>query len=196
MNKLLILFISCFFVVLGSQTPLATAQEKETSKYSVGIGDVLSINVLQPDHFETKITVAPDGSIMFPYIGSVRVEGRGLEDIQNEIEGRLAEGYMKYPVVAVSLLESHSKKFFVYGEVVKPGSYLLEQSMTILRGISMAGGFNKFGSSSRVKVLRLRKQGTGYENIKINLKNVMDGEPDADILLQSGDIIVVSEGIF
>jgi polysaccharide export outer membrane protein len=116
-----------------------------------------------------NVTVAPDGSINYPYIGTVQVKGMTLEKIQDEIQKRLADGYMKYPVVAASLKENRSKKFFVYGEVIRPGTYALDENVTILKAISMAGGFTKFGSSSRVKVLRERKGKAGFDTIKVNI---------------------------
>ncbi len=106
------------------------------------------------------------------------------------------DGYMKYPVVVVTLKESRSKKFFVYGEVMKPGTYYLDENATVLKAISMAGGFTKYGSSSRVKVLRPKKDSPGYEAIKVNIKAVMDGASTDDVVLEPNDIIVVSEGIF
>ena len=68
--------------------------------------------------------------------------------------------------------------------------------MTVLKAISIAGGFTKFGSASRVKVLRPRENKPGYETIKINMKDVMDGNSEADLSIQSGDMVVVSEGMF
>jgi polysaccharide export outer membrane protein len=103
---------------------------------------------------------------------------------------------MKYPVVSVSLKESRSKKFFVYGEVNKPGTYIMEDNMSVLRAISIAGGFTKFGSSSNVKVLRPKKNAGGYDAIKVNIKAIMAGDAKVDIPLGPDDIVVVSEGVF
>lgn len=165
-------------------------------QYTVGIADVLDIIILQPERLLTTVTVAPDGTISFPYIGNVRVKGIGLAAIQDEIQARLADGYMKYPVVSVSLKASRSRKFFVYGEVIRPGAYPIEENVTVLKAISMAGGFTKFGSSSRVKILRQKKDGTGYEKIKVKIKDVMNGNSQADIILQTEDLVIVSEGVF
>ena len=164
--------------------------------YTVGVDDILEVNVLKPDPFTSVATVFPDGTISFPYIGSVLVKGRTIPEVQADIQSRLANGYMKYPVVSVSLRESRSRKFFVYGEVAKAGSYQMEENTTVLRAISMAGGFSKYGSSSGVKVLRPRKEGSGYETKKINIKAVMDGSPEDDLPLLPGDIVVVSESYF
>ncbi len=60
----------------------------------------------------------------------------------------------------------------------------------------MAGGFTKFGSSSKVKVLRAKENAAGYDTIKVDIKGLMNGDAQEDIVLIANDIIVVSEGIF
>jgi polysaccharide export outer membrane protein len=164
--------------------------------YTVGPEDVLGLDILEPEKISTRAVVSPDGSITAPYIGQVQVAGQTANQIRETIEKRLSEGYLKYPSVMVSLLESHSRKFFVYGAVNRPGEYALAEKMSVLRAISMAGGFTKFGSASRVKVLRAYKDKAGYETIKIKIKDVMDGDSEADLPIENGDIIVISEGVF
>ncbi|MCK5581165.1 MAG: polysaccharide export protein [Candidatus Omnitrophica bacterium] len=194
-------FISIIiFSVLAAVTPFTLgAQETATEivgQYTVGVDDILEISVLQPDELFRVVNVAPDGRVSFPYIGSIKVKGLTIPQIQKIIQNALADGYMKHPVVLVSLQESRSRKFFVYGEVIKPGTYAIAENATVLRAISMAGGFTKFGSSSRVKVLRPKENEPGYENIKIDIKKVMNGDSEKDILLRPGDMVVVSEGMF
>jgi len=172
--------------------PDSTVQEE----YTVGVDDVLEISILRPEKIVTTVIVAPDGSISVPYIGNVEVKGLTLSQIQSAIQTKLADGYMKYPVISVSLKASRSRKFFVYGEVVHPGAYPIEENVTVLKAISMAGGFTKFGSANKVKVLRLKKGAPGYQMIKVNIKAVMNGSLEADITLEPGDIVVVSQGIF
>ena len=174
----------------------AQAPAVSANTYRIGVQDVLDISVLQPDPLATTVSVSPDGSVTFPLIGGVHVKGLTTEEAQHEIERRLADGYMKYPVVSVSLRESRSRKFFVYGEVIRPGAYPMEERATVLKAISIAGGFTKFGSSSRVKILRQQGDQPGYETIPVNIKAVMDGNAQQDVLLQDGDMVVVSEGVF
>jgi polysaccharide export outer membrane protein len=166
------------------------------SGYTVGVDDILDINILQPETLVSAVVVAMDGSISFPYIGNVQVKGLTLSQIKELIEVKLSEGYMKYPVVSVALRESRSKKFFVYGEVLKPGAYPMDDNMTVLKAISMAGGFTKYGSSSRVKVMKPKTGQPGYDNVKININAIMDGDAKSDVQVGQGDIIVVSEGVF
>ncbi len=188
--KKLKLALALFFCLFLCVSPGRAEDFKDL--YVIGVDDILEIKLIQPDEITSQVTVAPDGTITFPFIGVVEVKGVTLPALKKEIESRLDAEYMAYPVVYVSLVESRSRKFFVYGEVIKPGTYPLEENTTVLRAISMSGGFTKYGSSSRVKLLRPKKDQIGYESIKININSVMDGEVQADMLLQSGDILVVS----
>jgi len=192
LKKTFILLTILFF----SFNSVQFAQDKEAGSYEVGISDILEITMTRPEQITITSTVAPDGNISFPYIGSLQAKGMTLTEVQQKIEQRLADGYMKYPVVTVYLKESRSRKFFVYGEVINPGTYPLEENITVLKAISIAGGFTKYGSSSKVKVLRQGNDKTGYEKVKINIKAVMEGDTEEDIVLKSGDIVVVSEGVF
>ncbi len=172
-----------------------TAPISQAGDYKVGVDDILDIAVLQPEQMALTVTVSPDGSITFPYIGKVNVKGKTPAEIQDEIQKRLADGYLKYPLASVSLKQSQSKKFYVYGEVLRPGTYFLEDNMTALKAISTAGGFTKYGSSSRVKILRPKKEGAGYDLIKINMKHIMNGS-ETDVIIEPGDIVQIEEGVF
>jgi polysaccharide export outer membrane protein len=171
-------------------------QINDASQYTVGAEDILQVQTIQPEQLSITATVSPDGFISFPYIGNVKVRDKTLNQIQDEIAQRLTDGYMRYPIVVVTLQQSKSRKFFVYGEVNKPGAYPLEENTTVLRAVSMAGGFTKYGSSSRVKVLKPQTNGVGYETLKVDVDKVMKGTSREDPVLNSGDIVVVSEGIF
>jgi polysaccharide export outer membrane protein len=163
--------------------------------YMVGPDDIIEINVLRPEPLASLVTVSPDSFISFAYIGNVSIKGMTLSQVQDEVAKRLSDGFMKYPVVSVALRESRSKKFYVYGEVMKPGPYPMEENITAFRAIALAGGFTKFGGSSRVKVLRPKAGSSNYETIKIDVKAVNSGSNEKDIKLKAQDIVVVSEGI-
>jgi polysaccharide export outer membrane protein len=199
MNKVFIAFTALFLTtcaVFAAETKTEPIAVPATTEYTIGIDDVLDINVMQPEKLAVTVTVSPDGTINFPYIGTVSAKGLSLFGLQEQIQKQLSDGYMKYPVVSVFLKENRSKKFFIYGEVIRPGTYMIDENATVLKAISIAGGFTKYGSSSRVKVLRPKAGDTGYEAIKVNIGSAMKGDPKADVVLHSGDIVVVSEGVF
>jgi len=165
-------------------------------EYRVGIDDVLEVNILKPEKLTVTMNVSPDGSIPMIYLGNVQVKGLTLSQIQDEIQNRLADGYMNYPLVSVFVKESRSRKFFVYGDVAKPGAYSMEHATTVLKAISMAGGFSKNSASSKIEILRLSPDSSGYGHIEVDFKAIMQGKTQADVLIEPADTIIVSEGNF
>jgi protein involved in polysaccharide export with SLBB domain len=68
--------------------------------------------------------------------------------------------------------------------------------MTVFKALINAGGVTKWGSEDRVKILRKASNASGLETIKVDINSVIKGDANSDIKLQSGDIIIVSKGIF
>ncbi len=182
--------------VLPQNTRLTPkAGMSETKAYQVGIEDVLDISIIKPIPSTNRMTVTSDGTITFPYIGSVQAKGRTLSQIQSEIQTRLGD-YMDYPIVSVSLAEAGSMQFTVYGQVSHPGSYPVQGDMSLLRAISVAGGLSTPGSIGEVKVLRPHKNGNGKSVIfDSDINTVLNGTQQ-DIPILAGDTVVVTIGMF
>jgi polysaccharide export outer membrane protein len=193
MHKLAaIFFISAFLWMPGF---MARAETSATGDYLVGVEDILEIQVLQPDKLDTVLTVSPDGMVTFPYIGNVVVKGLTLMQVQEKIQAGLAE-YMKYPVVAVSLKESRSRIFYVYGEVNRPGSYPVQENLTVLRAVSLAGGFTRIAAMNNVKILRHAPDGKGDDTLSVDVGAAMNGKSQNDVKVEPGDVITVSQRFF
>ena len=75
--------------------------------------------------------------------------------------------------------------FYVTGEVKKPDAYKCEEGTTVLKAITMAGGFTDKAAEKRVKIKR--KEG-GKEN---TLERV-----GLDELIRPDDVIIVPESFF
>jgi polysaccharide export outer membrane protein len=82
------------------------------------------------------------------------------------------------------IVVAQSQKFYVNGEVKKPGEYPYEKGLTVHKAITMAGGFTDKASMKRVKVLR--RINSDEQTLEIAL--------DAPVLPQ--DIIVVRQRFF
>ncbi len=135
--------------------------------------------------------------------GKLKVRRKQEGDVYKDIvETDLNNGVIKNSEVEGMFLKpddvlvvERNKIYLVYGEVANAGEYILYDKMTVFRAITLAGGFTKWGSPRRVKVLRPREDGE-YETIKVNIKAVIEGNAAADIYLQPDDIIIASAGIF
>ncbi len=161
------------------------------NEYKVGVDDVLDINILKPVTITSTVTVAPDGAITFPYIGNVQVKGWTLPKIQEEVQKRLSSGYMEYPVVSVSLKATRSKKFIIYGQVVHPGSYSIDENMTLLHAITEAGGFIVPGCMGHVKLLRPRTENSEFKVIESDIASILSGKNE-NVTVLANDTIIVS----
>jgi polysaccharide export outer membrane protein len=183
----LVLIIAAYLFI-----PLSFANaESSEGRYTVKIGDVLNIRVINYSGLNTIAQVAVDGTITFPYIGDLYVKGMKISEIEKEITQRLGEGYLEYPVVSVSLVKAVSDTYLVYGEVASPGTYTLDRDTTVIRAIALAKGITKGGYYGKVKVRRKREGKLGYEDIEIDRKGIIEGSATADILLQPDDILIV-----
>jgi polysaccharide export outer membrane protein len=73
-------------------------------------------------------------------------------------------------------------RFYITGEVRRPGDYRLEEGTTTLRAITLAGGYTERAVVDRLKVIRSEN---GQETVS-------EIGTDAPFTLRRGDIVVVS----
>ncbi|RJO61247.1 sugar transporter, partial [candidate division WS5 bacterium] len=94
------------------------------------------------------------------------------------------------------LIVERNKKYLIYGEINRPGEYDLQDDMTVFKAITIAGGFTKWGSENKVKVLRRTEDGSGIDIIKVNINDVIKGDAEEDLSLNPNDVVIVSTSIF
>lgn len=150
--------------------------------YRVGVGEVLSIHTFnEPELTFKKLRLSREGIIHFPLIGKVEALGKSIVQIQEEIESRLRDGYLKQPRVTVTIEEF--REFFINGQINKPGAYAYVPGMTIRKAISISGGLTDRASLQKI---RLKKE-AGLKDMQI--KNV-------DTAITPGDVITIGESLF
>jgi len=160
------------------------------SEYLIGPEDVLSINVWKEPEISRTIPVRLDGRISLPLAGEVQAAGRTPDQLEQEITTKL-KNYISDPEVSVMVQQIRSKRFNVLGQVVRPGSYLLTNSTTVLDAIAMAGGFRDFAKQKSIYVLRRNPDGT-EGRFPFNYKDVVKGKnTEENIRLQPKDTVVV-----
>ncbi len=87
-----------------------------------------------------------------------------------------------------------SQAVVVTGAVKQMGAFPYRKGYTALNAIIDAGGFTKFASPNRSKIVR--GKGENEKVIKVELGDVVNhGKKEKDIVLKPGDIVVVPESI-
>lgn len=179
----------CWFLLLLSFT--LSAAEKDKQEYLLGAGDVIKINIYSnPDlATETRVTVA--GTITFPLLGEVKVAGDSVAVAEKKLAKLLERGgYLKDPQVNISVVQYQSQSVSILGDVMKPGKYILDQSINLAEALALAGGSNGNGSEI-VTIIRATNGGTVKH--EYDLRDLFkSGNQASNPSISSGDIIYIS----
>ncbi len=114
--------------------------------------------------------------------------GKNKETIVIDLEKLIKKGDTSLNVSIQgndSIYISKAKTYYVSGEVKKPDSYKYEADVTVIKAITMAGGFSKIAAKEKVKIIRTVD---GEKRIfeKVNM----------DALVLPDDVIVVPESLW
>jgi polysaccharide export outer membrane protein len=120
--------------------------------YTLDSGDRLRIVVFGQDALSNIYIVDAAGEVALPLIGTVNARGLTTAQLAASIKGRLANGYIREPSVAVEV--DIYRPFFVLGEVTYPGQYPYVPNMTVENAVAIAGGFTPRGFKYKVTVTR------------------------------------------
>jgi polysaccharide biosynthesis/export protein len=158
--------------------------------FVIGNDDVLAINVWKEPDISRAIPVRSDGKISLPLVGEVQAAGQTPLKLEQDIASKL-KNYISEPEVTVIVQQINSQKFNILGQVVRPGTYVIANSVTVLDAIALAGGFRDFAKQKSIYILRQSGDG-GQTRIPFNYKDVVNGKNTAqNIKLQPRDTIVV-----
>lgn len=153
--------------------------------YVIGAEDVLAVRVWKDPDASGMVTVRPDGKITLSLGGDVQASGLTPEQLSKRITEALSS-FINRPQVTVIVQAVFSKKYYISGEVNRPGGFPLVVPTTIVEALTQAGGFREFANQKRIIVMR------GAKRVPFNYKDYIKGKGlDQNIQLENGDHIVV-----
>lgn len=168
------------------------------------VGDLVRVSVYGQPDLLTVARVSRKNTISFPFIGEVRVGGVTIHDAQATIAAALEEAGIVRNAQVNLLIEGLASGDLVtiLGQVREPGRYPLEddalvETNTLLDLLAVAGGTTET-ADARVTVFRndTGADGAGERSrIDVDLHDFLRGGGlgDANLLLRSGDVVVVPE---
>jgi polysaccharide biosynthesis/export protein len=158
-------------------------------EYRIGPQDIVQVDVWKEPDVSRSIPVRPDGKISMPLLNDVQAEGLTAVELAASIRDGLSK-YMTNPQVTVTVTAVNSRRIYVNGEVAHQGAQTLLPNMTVLQAISAAGGLTQFAREKKIYIVRTVD---GKQVIyPFDYKGALSGKrPETNILLQSGDMIVV-----
>jgi protein involved in polysaccharide export with SLBB domain len=124
----------------------------DPDEYIVGPGDKMVINFWE-EYSTQEIIVTPEGSVLIPQVGSVKVSGLTLSEAKGLIKDELLKRY-KNPDLEITLVSLRKFKVSVTGSVEVPGTYAAFAHERISEVIQKAGGFTDSSSQRNIIVRR------------------------------------------
>lgn len=127
--------------------------------YHLDAGDRLRVVVYGQEGLTNTYAIDAAGAITMPLIGTVPARGRTPAGLAAEITGRLRNGFIREPSVAVEI-EAY-RPFFILGEVAAPGQYPYVPNMTVESAVAIAGGFSPRAKRDSVTLTHTDASGSG-----------------------------------
>jgi polysaccharide export outer membrane protein len=157
--------------------------------YVIGPDDQLKIVFWREDSLSGDVVVRPDGKISLALLNDVQASGLTPNQLRESLLG-LAAKYVTDPSVTVIVKQINSRKIYITGQVNKPGTYILNDNMTVLQMLAIAGGLQEWADAGSILIMRTENGQT--KSFKFNYKDVSKGKSlQQNIQLKPGDTIVV-----
>ena len=167
----------------------------DMTKLALGPGDKVELTIYYGGGKESKATYTLDssGQLEVQYIGSVEAAGNDANQVKEEIQRRLADGYLVNPTVSLSVAERNSLHCSVFGQVAHSGTIKFTPHMTIVEAIAQSGGFAPLARKNFVQVTRT--VGNRKETYQLPVEMIGEGKrPNFEML--PGDQVFVPERTF
>ncbi len=182
LRRFLLLLVASLVLASGPAAAQSGNAEGQQPIYRLDTGDELRITVFDEEDLSGEFDVNPSGVVSLPLIGEVAAQGRTLSELEDAIEAKLLDGYIRNPRVSIEVL--NYRPFYILGEVNEPGSYPYVAGMTVLNAVALAGGYTYRARKERILVQR---------NGADKSEAAVVGERAAVL---PGDIITVDERFF
>lgn len=158
--------------------------------YKLDVGDKITMTVFGHEDLNVTLEVRPDGTIDFPLMGPHAVEGKSVDQVDQEITEILGRDFLVEPQVALEIKESATLWVTIMGEVKSPGRFALKRDMRLIDLLAEADGLTKDSGS---RILVTRREGTGgVRTIQVTRDQLFtDENNESNLLLERNDVVTV-----
>ncbi len=166
-------------------------------EYVIGPGDTLEIFVWGQEELSTTGIVRPDGKLTTRLVEDMQASGRTSTELARQIEEEYSE-YVREPVVSVivrGFVGVPEQQVSVIGEATTPSSVPYAEHMTLLDLMVAVGGMTEFAAGNRSVLIRnINGEDRSYG---VRLDDLLKkGDISANVALEPGDIVVITESWF
>ncbi|MDR0825219.1 MAG: polysaccharide biosynthesis/export family protein [Prevotella sp.] len=143
-----------------------------------GIGDRMGVDAgaqarsLDDASGVSPITVYADGTITFPYLGKIYVQGYTILEARNLISAKL-DAFSTGCTAEISL---YNRYFSILGESGSARISMPNTTMTIYQALSIANTMGAYADRSKVSIIRQTENGSVVKTFDLRSKEIIDTE--------------------
>jgi polysaccharide biosynthesis/export protein len=184
----------------NTQQPAGPAQPAaaNANEYRIGSGDQLNVFVFNQPDLSVTVPVRPDGLISTPLIENMQAAGKTPSELARDMEKTLAE-YIRSPtvnIIVTNFVGTYGDQIRVVGQAANPQALAYRSGMTVLDVMIAVGGLGEFAAGNRARLVRRLPNGESQE-MRVRLDDLLnDGDINANIVVQPGDVIIIPESRF
>jgi protein involved in polysaccharide export with SLBB domain len=170
----------------SAQNPAASAAQPAPptdtlESLAVRPGDVVRIVVWGHQELSGEFPIDENYDLLYPLIGPINVRNLTVTQLRARLNTDLAQLFQR-PFIAVTPLF----RVAVLGEVIKPGLYSVDPTLTVFDVIALAGGATRDANQNKLQLIR------GGENIRLSLDPAAIARSTLrELGMRSGDQVAV-----
>jgi len=168
--------------------PSATQQAPPADSMPLAVrpGDVVRVTVWGHPELSGEFPIDENYNLLFPLIGPINVRPLSVVQLRERLNTDLSQLFQR-PFIAVTPLF----RVAVLGEVLKPGLYSADPTLTVFDMLALAGGPTRDANQKKLQLLR------GGENIGVSVDAAVIARSTLrELGVRSGDQIVVPRAGF
>ena len=169
-------------------TALVSAQERR-----IKAGDGIEIVVYGHEELSRIVTVSPQGTIDFPFMQNLPVDGLTLEKLREIIVAQLSRYLETFPIVTLNFAKSNVININVMGMVKQPGIRQMPLYSNLQGAIAAAGGTMPGARISEIQLMRGEPGKMAVTKYDLE-KFLLEGDLKQNPALIEGDVIMVTAG--
>ena len=180
---------------------LIKKNQRKKENYTIGIGDQISVTIWgMPDIFpimpgtsdQNLRAVSGEGTIYFPYAGTIKANGRTSVELREILTERMAK-FFNDPQIDVSVARYNSKKIYILGEVTAPQRInLTETPLSLSDALGEVKGLSTITAAGD-QVFVVRQESNGEPKIfKADLSSPAGFIIAGNFYLEPQDIVYVN----
>lgn len=201
MKNSIFIAVCCVFLFYGQVEaqenlihPMVRLNSSENA-YILEPGDLLSVEewgverLVPKNYINENIRIRPDGKVSIPLAGELVAGGKTIAALTDEIDRAMGSA-LHNETIDINVLEFHTTRVYVLGEITRPGMYDIGKDHTLLDAIGTAGGDTRDTAKKKVFIIRRNQPGS---LIKVNYNDILKkGDLSQNYVLSDGDIVYLT----